>query len=114
VTASMVNALVQDAGHGHGVDAVFTSYALSVIPDWRSAWRSSTALLRPGGRVGIVDMQPPTGWAKLLSPLAYLACAVGGSDIRARPWTAIEMDCIDVSEQALRGGHIVAAAGTLL
>jgi ubiquinone/menaquinone biosynthesis C-methylase UbiE len=112
-TASMVNALVQEAGHEKGIDAVFASYAMSVIPEWHAAWRASLAALKTGGRAGIVDMQPPTGWAKILSPLAYFACAVGGSDIHARPWTAVETDCVDVVEKSLRGSHIVAAAGML-
>jgi ubiquinone/menaquinone biosynthesis C-methylase UbiE len=112
-TVSMVNALVQEVSHEMGVDAVFASYAMSVIPDWQAAWRASLAVLKPGGRAGVVDMQPPIGWAKMLSPLAYFACAVGGSDIHARPWTAVETDCVNVATKTLRGGHIVAAAGML-
>jgi hypothetical protein len=65
------------------------------------------------GRAGIVDMQPPTGWAKILSPLACLACTVGGSDIHARPWTVVETDCVDVVNTTLRGGRIATAAGML-
>jgi ubiquinone/menaquinone biosynthesis C-methylase UbiE len=110
-TASTVNALIESTGREPGVDAVFASYAMSVIPDWHAAWQASLAALNPGGRAGIVDMQPPTGWAKLLSPIAYLACAVGGSDIHARPWTAVETDCVNVIKKNLRGGHIIAAAG---
>jgi ubiquinone/menaquinone biosynthesis C-methylase UbiE len=113
VTTSMLAPILLEAGRENGVDAVFSSYAMSVIPQWRAAWQASLALLKPGARAGIVDMQPPTGWAKILSPLAYLACAVGGSDIHAHPWTVIETDCVDVAKKSLHGGHIVAVAGTL-
>lgn len=110
--ASLVNGVLIGAGREPEVDVVFTSYTLSVIPAWREAWKSSMAVLRPGGSVGVVDMQPPTGWASLLSPLAHIACWMGGSDIHARPWTAVEKECVDVATTSVRGGHIAAAAGS--
>ncbi len=109
---SVVNDVLISAGREAGVDAVFASYTLSVIPAWHDAWNSSMAVLRDGGLVGIVDMQPPTGWASLLSPLAHIACWMGGSDIHAHPWTAVHNECTEVTSTTVRGGHIVATAGT--
>ncbi len=109
--ADLVNAVLKDTGHEAGVDTVFASYTLSVIPKWRAAWSSSLDVLKPGGQVGVVDMQLPTGRASLLSPLARLACWMGDSDIHARPWTAVETGCVDVTTTSVRGGHIVAAVG---
>ncbi|MGE5155158.1 MAG: class I SAM-dependent methyltransferase, partial [Bdellovibrio bacteriovorus] len=37
------------------VDCVFFSYSLSMIPDWEQALRNALAMLRPGGRLGVVD-----------------------------------------------------------
>ena len=37
------------------VDCVYLSYALTMIPDWRAAIDNAIAMLRPGGRLGIVD-----------------------------------------------------------
>lgn len=37
------------------VDAVVFSYALTMIPDWRGALANACAMLRPGGRLGVVD-----------------------------------------------------------
>lgn len=110
---SVVQAVLRDAGRTDEVDCVFTSYTLSVIPRWEQAWSSCLAVLRHAGRVGVVDMQPPTGWASPLFPLAHFACWLGGADIHARPWTALEQDGTDVSTRTLRGGHIVAAAGAI-
>jgi len=37
------------------VDAVYFSYALTMIPDWRAAIANAIAMLRPGGRLAVVD-----------------------------------------------------------
>jgi S-adenosylmethionine-diacylgycerolhomoserine-N-methlytransferase len=36
-------------------DCVYFSYALTMIPDWRSAIENALAILRPGGTLGVVD-----------------------------------------------------------
>lgn len=50
-------------------DAVFFSYALTMIPDWRAAVENVYEILKPGGRIGCVDFyvsrpDPPPGWAR--------------------------------------------------
>jgi S-adenosylmethionine-diacylgycerolhomoserine-N-methlytransferase len=37
------------------VDAVYFSYALTMIPDWRAAIANAIAMLKPGGVLGVVD-----------------------------------------------------------
>ena len=37
------------------VDAVYISYALTMIPDWRAAIDNAAAMLAPGGVLGVVD-----------------------------------------------------------
>lgn len=101
------------AAAGGLVDAVFSSYAMSVFDDWHPAWDRMRALLKPGGRAGIVDMQLPTGIHRVFSPLVRLAVAVGGADLHARPWAAIEREGVDVRSASLRGGHIKVAAATI-
>ena len=96
-----------------GADAVLFTYSLSVMTNWPEAWRAATAAARPGARVAVVDMRTPTGPATALAPLARLACILGGSDITAHPWTALERDCTDVQAWRLQGGHIQVRAGTL-
>jgi len=58
-------------------------------------------------------MEPPQGWARLLTPIARLACRMGGADINARPWTALEGATSDVQSWSLRGGHVQARVGTI-
>lgn len=48
------------------VDAVYLSYALSMIPDWRAALDNALAMLKPGGTLAVVDFfvsaaDPPPG-----------------------------------------------------
>ncbi|WCI08820.1 hypothetical protein PJ267_01710 [Arthrobacter sp. OVS8] len=79
--------------------------------DWQRAWTNMTRLLATNARVGVVDMQDPVGRARWLTPLARLACALGGSDITAAPWTAVEERCVDVVRGSARGGHLQIRAG---
>lgn len=94
-------------------DAVLCTYSLSLIDNWDVAWRRAAALVRPGGRAAIVDMQSPQGWARLLDPAARLACWLGGSDINAHPWTLLEDTAQEVESWSLRGGHVQVRVGTL-
>jgi len=94
-------------------DAVLFTYSLSLMSNWERAWLRATSLVRPGGRAGIVDMDSPHGWARLLDPAARLACWLGGADINARPWTLLERDAADVQSWSFRGGHVQVRVGTL-
>lgn len=99
-----------------GADALISTYALSVMRDAApAAFRHATGLLRPGGTVCVVDMQPPTGRWRIFSPLARLACALGGADITARPWRLLDAVAVPGSlrRRVVRGGHIVAVTGSL-
>ncbi|HEY1155931.1 MAG TPA: hypothetical protein VGE95_06555 [Arthrobacter sp.] len=61
----------------------------------------------------MVDMQDPAGWGRLLTPLARAACALGGADITAHPWLAVEEDCTAVIRDSARAGHLQIRAGML-
>lgn len=95
-----------------GADAILFTYSLSLMRPWAEAWRGALALARPGARIVLVDMAQPTGAVALFRPLARIACRLGGSDIEAHPWTALEADCVDVSQETARGGHIQIWSGT--
>lgn len=56
--AANVSVIEADAGvwrPAAPVDAVYFSYALTMIPDWRQALANALAMLRPGGRLAVVD-----------------------------------------------------------
>jgi demethylmenaquinone methyltransferase/2-methoxy-6-polyprenyl-1,4-benzoquinol methylase len=56
-------------------------------------------------------MQVPTGRFAAAAPLARLACRLGGSDIAAHPWTAVERGLSDLRSASVRGGHIQIRTG---
>ena len=53
-----VNLICADAGRlelNCEVDAVLAAYSLSMVPDWRASLKRTCALLRPGGRIVVLD-----------------------------------------------------------
>ncbi|WP_432547182.1 class I SAM-dependent methyltransferase [Kineococcus sp. SYSU DK004] len=108
VAPADLRAALGEPGAPAAADAVLFTYSLSLMRPWRAAWATALACARPGARVVLVDLGLPHGWAR---PLARAACALGGSDVRARPWTAVRADLVDVSAREFRGGHVQVHAG---
>ncbi len=98
---------------GELFDAALFTYTLSLMPQWQLAWRGALGLVRAGGRVAVVDLHTTRGLARPFAPLARGACWAGGSDINARPWTAVESETDDVFAADLRGGHVQVRVGTV-
>lgn len=93
-------------------DAVLATYVLSIVDDWPAVWRQVVGAVRPGGRVGVVDLSLPGGRGLPWWPLARLACWTGGADPHRAPWLAVE-DLAEVTRSTHRAGHIVTAVGTV-
>lgn len=52
-----------------GVDIVTFSYSLTMIPEWFAAIEQAKKILKPGGKIGVVDFyvsrkHPPQGWQR--------------------------------------------------
>lgn len=95
------------------VDAAVATYSLSVTEDPDAAWSRIRAALRPRSRVCVVDMSDPTGLATVFRPFARIACALGGADITAHPWRALENEGVRVEHLRARGGHVHIVTGTV-
>lgn len=113
VEADAVDLRPGSLGAGTKFDAAICTYGLSLMPNWRKALASMIELTRAGGRVAVVDMQKPHKRAAVWAPLAQLACLLGGSDIDAHPWAAIESSLADVRAASVRGGHIQIRVGSV-
>ncbi|WP_279586517.1 class I SAM-dependent methyltransferase [Nesterenkonia aurantiaca] len=93
-------------------EVTLATYALSLMQQWENAWETMQQLTVTRGRLGVLDMQRPTGPSALLTPLARTACWLGGADIDAHPWKALERDSAEVRSASARGGHLQVRVGS--
>ncbi len=54
-----------------GIDRVFISYTLSMIPPWQEAIPQAVAALAPGGSLHIVDFGQQNGWPRWFRALLF-------------------------------------------
>ncbi len=96
---------------GRPCDGVLATYSLSLMHPWRAAWRTVLSLTAPTGRLAVVDLQRPVGVPRPAVWLAELAARLGGSDLDAHPWTAVEQDCTEVRASQSWAGHLQVRSG---
>ena len=109
--ADCVAAVTPLLGEDATVDAVLFSYSLGVLDDWRTAYDQAVSLLRPGGRVAVVDTAPTRGRSRALAPLARLAMLAGGVHPRRQVWQHVADRTHLTFAGQLRGGHVRVAVG---
>ncbi|MBG6226611.1 demethylmenaquinone methyltransferase/2-methoxy-6-polyprenyl-1,4-benzoquinol methylase [Arthrobacter sp. CAN_A2] len=113
-TTSPTEAIIESIASQGGrplSDAALATYALSLMKPWEAGWSTMRDLTRLGGQLCVVDMQEPTSRLPGTSALARLACTLGGADITAHPWTAVETHCTDVTTRSARAGHLQIRTG---
>lgn len=96
---------------GGGCDAAIATYALSLMPQWPQAWTALIGCCRPDARVAVVDLQVPETAPAPLRTLARFACWLGGADVEARPWQALECNGREVRAQDAWSGHVQIRVG---
>jgi ubiquinone/menaquinone biosynthesis C-methylase UbiE len=102
---------------GGGFDAVLCTLGLTVVSDWRAAWRSMLGLVRVGGRIAIMDAGYPArpgcaGETVALRPVTWLLCRLFAADPLRQPWRLVAPDTEETTEELFTLGYIGVAAGT--
>jgi ubiquinone/menaquinone biosynthesis C-methylase UbiE len=59
----------------HSIDVIFCSLSFSILPDRMLALDEIKRVLKPAGRLAVVDWKPFTGWCRAANPLIYLSMA---------------------------------------
>lgn len=94
-------------------DAVIIALALSVIPRWEQALEAALALLKPGGRISILDVHAER-WVPQKTIVEWMARA----DLNRKVWEHLEGKVEDFHHEILDrsihtfGGNLYCAAGT--
>lgn len=107
---SIIESITAQGGRPLG-DAALATYALSLMNPWQAGWETMRKLTTPGQCLCVVDMQEPTSPIPGTRTLARLACRLGGADITAHPWRAVERDCVDVITESARARHLQIRTG---
>ncbi len=103
---------------GQHFDAAICTLGLSVIPDWQRAIAAMLSLVRPGGRVAVMDGGYPehpdsAGEARVLRPLMWLICRLAAADCTRRPWLRLADETDDTATERFALGYVSVVAGTV-
>ncbi|MFQ5858646.1 MAG: class I SAM-dependent methyltransferase [Anaerolineae bacterium] len=93
-----------------GVDAVLITLGLSVIPDWQAALRGAAAVLKPGGRLVVMDGKRFEGWKRVFQPVVWFIELLAGADAQRRPWEwmAEHLEDVRMDDRFLFGAVYIA------
>ncbi len=94
-------------------DAVIFTYSLAVVGGWEQAWAQALALVRPGGRIAVVDTSMPEGAWRLLRPLAGLMFVIGGVHPSRQVWSFVLEATDNPRHAVLQSGHVHVAVGSV-
>lgn len=104
-----------DGELGQPFDAALCSLGMSVIPQWERAWGVMQALVRPGGRLALMDAGYPDrgrrGELVIPRPFASLLSRLFAADCARRPWRSLERETEQPVAETFTWGWVTAAAG---
>jgi ubiquinone/menaquinone biosynthesis C-methylase UbiE len=87
------------------VDAVYFSLSYSAMPDREAALDRALELLRPGGRLAIMDAGIPDSMlGRMLTPAAEVIATMFPGDPYSRPWEDLKRLTPAVTTERFQGG----------
>ncbi len=97
-----------------GVSGVFSTFAITIVPDYDAILERASRALRPEGRLAVFDFKEPAGWpAWLVRLAAWLNKPFGVSlDLADRhPWESIRRYLTETKYQEYYFGALYLCAG---
>jgi S-adenosylmethionine-diacylgycerolhomoserine-N-methlytransferase len=94
-----VEVIEADAVHWQpavAVDRVFLSYALTMIPDWQGVIANAVTMLKPGGRLGVVDFHLPSAGSTLGNGFWHRWFAHDGVHLSAEHLPHLRRELVDI------------------
>jgi ubiquinone/menaquinone biosynthesis C-methylase UbiE len=93
-------------------DAVLCSYAMHIIPDYRRAIAEGVRVLKPGGRLVLLEPKRGTAlWARIVNPFVAFSASFGASNLDRRAWEDLPNLLDDVTRADHAGGIVYIASG---
>lgn len=114
-TVELVEADIAEFDLPSGADAVVSSYAMEMLPDYDEVIARLVEQLRRGGRIVVNGLRDPDRWPEWIVRLgSALSRPFGVSEAHRshRPWEAIETHTIDVVYDEAMAGAVYLAAGS--
>src|SRR3990170_844689 len=97
---------------GESCGAVLCSYAMVIIPDYRRAIAEAVRVLKPGGRLVLLEGKRGTAlWARAVDPLVAFSGRFGAVDLDRRPWEELSGLLEEVTRREHLGGLVYIASG---
>ncbi len=97
------------------VDAILTTFALTLEPHYEQVIAQGARALRPGGRFALLDIRLPSNWLRRFAPLLIALLrpfAVSMTVAQRKPWEAMERHFPSMTMQTFYCDIAYLAVGT--
>lgn len=114
VNVDLIQTDVSDWRIPDGIAGVFSTFAITLVPEYDDVIRKASLALKPGGRLAVLDLKEPKNWPDWLVKLAiYLNKPFGVSVELAdrHPWESIRNYLSEVETKEYYFGAIYLSVG---